>query len=65
MTELQRKTAELFKAVKDSAQVKKLANGITEYVYTEAEWTYSFFTINGQLKKAEGCNHRQLIEVQF
>ena len=65
MTEAQERAKQVFENVKDKAEVRRLARSIEQYHYTEEGWTYDFFTIDGELKKVESFNHRELIEVQF
>ena len=65
MTKQQAMVMELFNMVKEEAEYKKLSQGMAQYTWKEAGWRYDFFTADGELKKAEGSNHRELIEVWF
>ena len=65
MTAAQENTLKVFNSVKAKATETKMARGMAKFNYTENGWNYDFYTVNGQLKKVEASNHRELIEVQF
>ena len=43
-------------------ETEKLSHGMSKEVYEEVDWKYIIFFDNGQVKKIEAGNHRELIE---